>query len=69
MSGPVELLPALSWDCPECGREQFERVVCHIDDENIETWLPMSVVCQHCETAFEAVPIGEEESDDDEVWA
>jgi hypothetical protein len=23
----IELIPAFSWDCPDCGRENFERAV------------------------------------------
>ncbi len=31
----VELHQAWSWDCPECGRENFERAVtCELSDED-----------------------------------
>ena len=30
----VELAPAYSWDCPECGRENFQRCVSHVLDRN-----------------------------------
>lgn len=35
MSELVELHPAFIWDCPECGREQFERgIVAEFSEED-----------------------------------
>jgi hypothetical protein len=57
----VELVPAFMWDCPNCGRENFQRAVSvmvppdqlpdHLDPESgdgiIATTVPERVTCRH----------------------
>ncbi len=56
----VELCPAYVWDCPECGRENFQRAITHVPTEedvaeNPElewgAWMtrPNFVVCRHAD--------------------
>lgn len=36
---PIELRPAYVWDCPECGRECFERtVVIELSEEEMQQY-------------------------------
>jgi hypothetical protein len=40
MTEKIELIPASMWDCPECGKENFERMIriekSHEDMENMK---------------------------------
>lgn len=50
MREEAELHPAYQWDCPNCGRENFERVVV---PDNYESWMvPSEVKCNCCESLF-----------------
>jgi hypothetical protein len=56
MAEKVELHAAYQWDCPECGREIFERIIALpslLDGSWISTWKPLrSVKCNFCKTSF-----------------
>lgn len=70
----VELSPAYLWDCPECGRENFQRAITYIptaedrendpnipeDDGHFMT-RPETVVCRHpdCGKMFKCQDIRE----------
>lgn len=59
----IELSPAYMWDCPSCGRENFQRSILLAAteedkelgiDPNDYTWqtYPNVVICRHCEKQF-----------------
>lgn len=74
-SEPVEVFPAYRWDCPDCGREHFERAVVYEFapaeraemerelDLPIQTgdWMthPTEVTCSHCNQVFKTKHFGE----------
>jgi DNA-directed RNA polymerase subunit RPC12/RpoP len=73
----VELIPAYVWDCPECGRENFQRgIIAPITEEDREemvleenavghwTTIPNVVTCKHCGSAFDTVSYGDDEDDE-----
>jgi hypothetical protein len=71
----VELLLAFVWDCPECGRENFQRgITVSIPEENLPEEYPpefdqvvitkpRAVTCIYCEHQFKVTT----NSDDFEV--
>jgi len=75
MTEKVELFNALRWDCPECGRENFDRCI-HLEAAHLEQFLhlvsdeselilyPGDVQCKHCNEKFEAEYVGLGEEND-----
>lgn len=75
MAEKVELFNALRWDCPECGRENFDRCI-HLEAAQMEQFLhlvsdeaelilyPGDVECKHCEEKFEATYVGLDDKED-----
>ena len=75
MAEKVELFNALRWDCPECGKENFDRCI-HLETEHLEQFLnitggdaelllyPGDVQCKHCNEKFEAEYVGLGEEDE-----
>ena len=61
----VELSPAYMWDCPNCGRENFQRAitVAMTDEDRLEMevgeeggyWqsYPDTVICKHCDMKYD----------------
>ena len=72
----VELLPALVWDCPECGIENFNRTYVpemsvedreayyddlDVEDGNFVIMIPTQVQCFDCKSVFDSVYFDEAE--------
>jgi predicted nucleic-acid-binding Zn-ribbon protein len=68
----VELFNAWMWDCPECGRENFERAthierehlseVFEVEDEDLHFLVyPEMVKCPHCDEEFRSTLCGVKE--------
>ena len=50
----IELHPAFLWDCPECGREQIERLIVLLDAAGrMSTPFPGEVKCPDCGSTFD----------------
>lgn len=76
MSESVELFNAVRWDCPECGRENFDRCI-HLESYHLEQYFhllsdetelllyPGDVECKHCGEKFEANYVGLEDEEDE----
>jgi len=78
----VELIPAVSWGCPKCGRGYFESVVTQIISELDSTDLielnigpndfvilvPDHVMCKHCDLTFDTMYFDEREDVDVEDY-
>lgn len=76
MAEKVELFNALRWDCPECGRENFDRCI-HLEAAQLEQFLhlvsdeaelilyPGDVECKHCGEKFEATYVGLGDEEDE----
>lgn len=63
MKEEVELHPAYQWDCPDCGRESFERIIVPETDDG--WWsAPMHVKCDYCKSSFVSYDQFDEEPDD-----
>lgn len=76
----VELSPAYMWDCPNCGRENFQRSVllAMTDEDRLEmdlapnevgSWqsYPNIVVCRFCEQQYQTKHISDDgEGDEDD---
>ena len=73
----IELLPAYMWDCPSCGRENFQRsITLAMTDEDIVelglnsgesgTWqsYPDVVTCRFCSKQYQTRHINESEDED-----
>lgn len=73
---PQNLEICCMWDCDECGKENFsdlsdasERALSFLDEMNINydeimdyKTMPMYMSCQYCNTKFQALPVGMDES-------
>jgi len=75
----VELSPAYMWDCPNCGRENFQRSIMTaitaqdriemgLEDNQGGCWqsYPNIVVCRHCDSKYTTRHANTEELDEDE---
>jgi len=62
MSESVELHPAYQWDCPSCGRENFERIA--ILGKNDSWEVPSGVKCNHCKSLFPSYDQFDDQFDD-----
>lgn len=75
----VELIPALVWDCPECGIENFVRTSVpemskedkeeyyndlDVDAGNFVIMVPNTVTCPDCKSIFDATYFSEVVSED-----
>jgi rubredoxin len=67
------------WDCPNCGRENFQRAIIlaiteedreemGLDSDDGSCWqsYPNVVICQYCKTSYETRHIDDEEYEDEE---
>jgi ribosomal protein L37AE/L43A len=79
----VELSPAYMWDCPNCGRENFQRSITvalteedrihmNLSSEEIGSWqsYPNFITCKFCKQSFKTRHISETEivdGDEDEL--
>ncbi len=62
MNETVELYPAYKWNCPACGKENFERIV----PENDDVWkIPNEVCCDFCDSVFPTYDQFEGREDED----
>ncbi|MFA5766410.1 MAG: hypothetical protein WC919_00615 [Candidatus Paceibacterota bacterium] len=72
----VELAPAYMWDCPNCGRENFQRSITTAitDEDRVEMDLdpcetgcwqsyPNIVICRHCDSQYTTRHVGVEEGE------
>lgn len=72
----VELHPAYFWDCPECGRENFQRTItrffpcpdCEGDKAHAVPFVtyPETVECHHCGEIYVPTDPNEDYGEDEE---
>lgn len=75
----VELSPAYMWDCPNCGRENFQRAitVAMTEEDRLEMDLsideggcwqsyPNIVICRFCEQQYETQHVTDDEGDEED---
>jgi len=75
----VELSPAYMWDCPNCGRENFQRSItlAMSDEDRLHMGLgpeesgcwqsyPDTVICRFCEQQYKTKHVNRSREDNDE---
>lgn len=76
----VELAPAYMWDCPNCGRENFQRsimtaitaedrVEMNLDPDETGCWqsYPNIVICRYCDSKYITRHIRTEEDESSDI--
>lgn len=61
----VELHPAYFFDCPNCGKENFNRIIITetqrgtgSDELEVIAMVPQTIICGFCEVEFTSNPEG-----------
>tara|TARA_B100000749_G_C18449874_1_gene475798 strand:- start:2436 stop:2834 length:399 start_codon:yes stop_codon:yes gene_type:complete len=60
----IELIPAFTWDCPDCGRNNFCRAIAiETSPEDAYVLEPTNVTCHACGNDFDTLSYGQDDKD------